>query len=87
MKPWKQIVSPTAQEIAPKTLVEILGNRRVLVEHHKGVLGYGTEEIILGATFGLVRICGMELRLCWMNREQVFVGGRIDAVYLEGGHG
>lgn len=68
----------------PKTLVELLGRTRVLVEHHKGILGYGTEEILVGASFGMLSITGKDLRLCCMSREQLFVAGRIDGVRLEG---
>lgn len=70
---------------AVQTLVEMVGNRRVLIENHRGILGYGTEEICVGATFGCVRISGSSLRLCCMNREQLFISGQIQSISLECG--
>lgn len=68
-----------------QTLVEVVGNRRVLVENHRGILGYGTEEICVGATFGSLQISGSNLRLCCMNREQLFISGQIQSISLESG--
>lgn len=81
---WKQNLKSRAGQLAPRTLVELLGRNRVLVEHHRGILGYGAEEILIGATFGLVAVEGRELRLCCMSREQVFINGTIEAIRLEG---
>lgn len=84
MKPWKRLTQEPAGRVSPRTLVEIWGQQRVLVEHHRGILGYGSEEILIGATFGLLRIRGAGLRLCCMSREQLFVSGQILGVELEG---
>lgn len=84
MSRWKQLAQRHGENVLPRTLVEIWGNRRVLVERHQGILDYGTEEILVGATFGTVRIRGRELRLCCMSREQLFISGKIDSVELEG---
>lgn len=84
MRSFKQIARQSAQTVTPKTLVELWGQNRVLVEHHKGILRYGTEEILVGATFGALHVRGAELRLCCMSREQLFISGCITAVELEG---
>lgn len=68
-----------------QTLVEVVGDRRVLVEHHRGILVYGTQEISVGATFGVLRVSGCGLRLCCMNREQLFISGQIQSIALESG--
>ena len=84
MGTWKQNVKSRAGQLVPKTLVEVLGTHRVLVEHHRGILGYGEEEILIGATFGVVSVKGQGLRLCCMSREQVFINGKIESIALEG---
>lgn len=84
MRSWKQLSQRPAQAVKPRTLVEIWGKTRVLVERHKGILAYGTKEIVVGATFGMLRVTGQELRLCCMSREQLFISGRIEGVTLEG---
>ena len=84
MKQISQMVKGPGEAIRPRTLVEVLGKSRVLIEHHKGILGYGTEEIAIGATYGMVIVSGEELRLCCMNREQLFISGKIGNLRLEG---
>ena len=84
MKPWKEAVRHPGAQLQPRTLVEIVGKQRVLVEHHRGILGYGTEEILVGTGYGVLRIAGAELRLCCMSRQQLFISGRIDSLSLEG---
>ncbi len=70
---------------AAQTLVEVVGIGRVLIENHCGILAYGSEMISVGATFGTVEISGSGLRLCCMNREQLFVSGQILSITLERG--
>ena len=69
----------------PKTLVELYGNERVLIEEHRGILSYGDEEIRVGTSFGVAVIQGMELRLCCMSRSQLVIRGRIGCIRTEVG--
>ena len=71
--------------LRPKTLVELYGNERVLIEEHRGILSYGDEEIRVGTSFGVAVIQGMELRLCCMSRSQLVIRGRIGCVRTEVG--
>lgn len=64
-------------------IIEISGDRRVLVENHRGVSAYNTEKILINVTFGTVSICGCGLRLIRMTKEQLVIRGRIDAVSLQ----
>lgn len=84
MKPWKEAIQRPTERLQPRTLVEMLGKERILVEHHRGILGYGSEEILVGTGYGMLRIIGSGLRLCCMSRQQLFISGRIDGVTLEG---
>lgn len=63
-------------------LVEITGERRVLIEHHRGVSRYGSGEISVRVRYGEVLIRGCGLELAKMTREQLVVSGRIDCVSL-----
>ena len=85
MSDWKQRISADAAGLRPRTLVEIYGRERVLVEQHRGILAYGDECIRIGANFGTIRVDGADLRLCCMSRQQVVIRGRIDAVRTEEG--
>ena len=66
-----------------QTLVEAVGTKRVLVEHHKGIVSYGDQEIRVASTYGVVCVQGEGLRLCCMNREQVFLSGQIKSISME----
>jgi sporulation protein YqfC len=63
-------------------LVEIYGERRVLIEHHGGVTEYGRERIQVKMRYGYVCICGTCLELARMTAEQLIITGRIDSVNI-----
>ena len=79
MRDWKK------EGLRPKTLIELYGNERVLIEEHRGILAYSNEEIRVGTSFGSALIEGMELRLCCMSRSQLVIRGRIGSVRTEVG--
>lgn len=70
-------------------LVEISGDRRVLIEHHRGVVGYGCHEIRVRVSYGILSISGSGLNLARMTGEQLVICGCIDGVRLmkKGGAG
>ena len=63
-------------------LVEIMGEHRVLIENHKGVIGYGCSEICVKVKYGVLKICGNELTLARMTKHQLVISGIIDSVCL-----
>lgn len=84
MKDWKEKLGALEPEgIRPRTLTELYGNERLLVEQHRGILGYGTECIRIAATFGVLAVEGVELRLCCMSRSQLVIRGKILSIRLE----
>ena len=60
----------------------IAGDRRVLIENHFGVKEYSREKIGVKVKYGLVCVCGCDLELIRMTKEQLIISGRIDAVTL-----
>lgn len=85
MMDWKQRLSADAGGLKPRTLAELYGNERLLVEQHRGILGYGSECIRIGTSFGCLTVEGEALRLCCMSRSQLVIRGTIRAVRMEGG--
>lgn len=63
-------------------LIEISGDRRVLIEHHCGVTEYGHEQIGVRVKYGCILICGNHLELTRMTKEQLIISGCIEAVRL-----
>ena len=65
-------------------LVEILGNRRVLIEHHCGVTEYGADQICVKVKQGAIAIFGCNLELALMTKDRLIVSGCIGGVKLIG---
>lgn len=65
----------------PRTpLTEITDNRRVLIENHRGIASYGTQQIRVNAACGYICIQGNYLQLRCITKEKVVVTGHIHAV-------
>lgn len=73
----------TAQPLPGQPIVEIAGDRRVLIENHFGVKEYGTQRITVKVKYGCVCICGCGLELMRMTKEQLVICGRIDCVTVQ----
>lgn len=63
-------------------IVEIAGDRRVLIENHLGVKAYGRERIVVKVKYGALCVCGRNMDLLRMTRDQLVIRGRIDSVTL-----
>lgn len=63
-------------------IVELAGDRRLLIEHHCGVTTYGLCKIQIKVKYGEVVVCGAGLELLKMTRELLVIGGRIDSIQL-----
>ena len=63
-------------------LVELAGDRRVLLENHNGVTEDGRERISVRVRYGQLVVCGCGLELARMTKEQLVIIGRIDGVTL-----
>lgn len=85
MKNWKERLTGNGENaLTPRTLAEVYGADRVLVEQHRGIVSYGTECIRIGATFGYLVVEGEKLRLCCMSRSQLVIRGNILGLRMEG---
>ncbi|MDD5864460.1 MAG: YabP/YqfC family sporulation protein [Firmicutes bacterium] len=71
-----------AEPLPGQPIVEIAGDRRVLIENHYGVKEYSREKITVKVKYGFVCICGCNLELIRMTKEQLVISGRIDTVSL-----
>ena len=64
-------------------LITVIGKSRVLVENHRGILGYSEEEIVLGTGKGRLSLIGDGLHLTAMNQSEVLIHGTIRRVEWE----
>lgn len=65
-----------------QSLLELLGDNRVLIERHRGVQEYSRERIGIKMRFGQVVVCGCGLEMIHMTRDQLVIRGRIDCITL-----
>ncbi len=65
-------------------LVEIAGQNRVLIENHLGVIGYSSEEIQVKVCYGKLSVKGCQLQFMQINKEQLVITGKINAIALCG---
>lgn len=63
-------------------IVELAGDRRVLIENHFGVKEYGRDRITVKVSYGQVSVSGECLEILRMTKEQLVICGRICAVTL-----
>ncbi len=83
---WEHMMKQTtlAQESVPgQPIIEIAGSHRVLIENHQGVAAYGKERILVNVKYGSVCVCGCNLEMIHMTKEQLVICGKIDSVGLQ----
>jgi sporulation protein YqfC len=73
-----------AEPIPGKPLVEIVGNRSVLIENHCGVISYNTTQISVRTKIGCIYVNGCNLVMQKMSKEQLCIQGKISGVQLMG---
>lgn len=71
-----------ADAVAGLPRIELLGDRELRMENHKGILAYSKEEIHVSGGRLVVRVVGAELELRAMNAAELLITGRISTVEL-----
>ena len=69
-------------ELPGMPLVEIAGEKGVLIENHRGVTAYDSDKICVRVKFGQICVCGEGLSLAQMSGSCVIICGRIESVTL-----
>lgn len=70
-------------DLAGLPRIELLGDRELRVENHKGILSYGKEEIHISGGKLIVRVLGSELELRGMSTSELLITGQLRAVELD----
>ena len=60
----------------------MIGNRRVLIENHTGILEFAAERVRLSTKRGEIAVSGTELTLAEVRPHSLIVSGKIDAVEM-----
>ena len=75
-----ELMELPAETMTDAVKLTLTGNRRVVAEHHRGLLGYDSNTVEIGAGRGRVRILGSDLELTAMDSETLIVSGKISGV-------
>ena len=84
-KLWETLSGQTdlPDEVFPgQSLIEIVEDRRVLIENHCGVKEYGRELICVQVKFGTLKICGNNLQLRCMTNTKLVISGCIQSIAI-----
>jgi len=84
---WKELMADFF-ELPREVLLNLprltmLGNQQVLLENHRGIIYYDSEEIRLGIRGGELIITGRDLQVQKIMEEEIYITGRIEHLYFE----
>lgn len=65
-------------------IIEIAGDRRVLIENHCGVIEYGKQRIVVQIKGNYISVTGENLELTKMTPQQLIISGSVHSVELIG---
>lgn len=77
------ILDMSAQPLPGVPIIEICGDQRVLIENHKGVIGYGSEKIGVAVSYGKIEVSGCGLKICFMSKQQLIIVGQVGGIQIE----
>ena len=77
-----QVFDLPADAVAGMPRVELIGDRELRMENHRGILASGEEEIRISGGGFTVRVCGQGLQLRTMNPLELLITGRIEGVQM-----
>ena len=65
--------------------IELLGNRELYMDRHRGVLAYTTEAVDVNGGGVVVRVRGQDLQLLVMTGQELRITGKISGIELRVG--
>lgn len=72
-----QVLDLPRDAVAGAPRIELLGDRELRMQYHKGILAYGAEEIHISGGKIVVRVKGTDLELKSMNPTELLITGQI----------
>lgn len=79
---WSGALIASQEPLPGLSVIEIYGNKRILIEGHRGILQYHTEEISVKVSYGNILVTGNGLHLKHMTCNQLVISGKIFDVHL-----
>ena len=69
--------------VANMPYISVTGCRHVYIENHRGILEYGTEEIIVNGGRVIIKLRGSGLQLRAMNEDELLITGTVSEMNFE----
>ena len=83
MEKTAELFDLPADALAGLPKVELVGDRELRIENHRGILAYGTEEIHVSGGVFIVKIAGEGLELRAMTGLELLITGKIRQIELD----
>ena len=77
-----QVFDLPADVVAGLPRVELVGDREVRMENHRGILAYGEQEIHVSGGAFVIKIMGEGLKLRSMTGLELLITGRISTIQI-----
>lgn len=77
-----ELLDLPADGLAGLPKLEVIGDKELRMENHKGILAYGSEEIHVSGGSFVVKITGTNLELRAMTGLELLITGRIHQIQL-----
>lgn len=59
-------------------LIEIISDKRVLLENHQGICRYTHEQICIKTELGIIKLDGKQLHIKQMSSDQLIITGKLE---------
>jgi len=82
MERTAELLDIPADVLAGLPRMELIGDRELRMENHKGILAYGSEEIHISGGAFLVKVSGQDLELRTMTGLELLITGKIEHIRL-----
>ena len=73
------------QSLPGVPIVELYGDRRVLIEGHCGISHYGSETVRVKTPCSTLCICGRGLQMSVLSKDQLIITGTVQSISVFGG--
>lgn len=77
-----QALDLPADVLAGLPRVELVGDREVRMENHRGILAYGEQEIHVSGGSFVIKVQGERLKLRAMTGLELLITGHISAIQI-----
>ena len=80
---FQNIFDLPVEVVADYPLLMLAGNKKILIENHKGIALYQSDKLKIRIKDGILNIQGHKINVKEINTEYLSVSGEITAIFFE----